>query len=211
MGMQNYVFGPTTPSDVEITDQLTAAPPSPKVSIITPSYNQAQFLEETILSVLNQDYPNIEYIVVDGGSTDGSVEIIQKYADRLAYWVSEKDDGQAHAINKGWRRATGDVVAYLNSDDIYYPGAVRRAVAALDEHPSAGMVFSDALLIDEGSKPLRVLLASPFEIHRVIRMESFVPQPTAFIRWRALDTVGLLDERLHMVMDYDLWVRLGLR
>lgn len=183
----------------------------PRVSIVTPSYNQAQFLEETILSVLNQDYPNIEYIVVDGGSTEGSVEIIQKYADRLAYWVSEKDNGQAHAINKGWRRATGDIIAYLNSDDIYYPGAIRQAVVALAEHPSAGMVFSDALLIDEHGETLRELFASPFDIHRLIAMEGFVPQPTAFIRRQVLDEVGLLDERLHMVMDYDLWVRLGLR
>lgn len=184
---------------------------APLVTVVTPSYNQARFLEQTILSVLEQDYPNIEYIVIDGGSTDDSVDIIRKYAGRLAYWESEKDRGQSHAINKGWERATGAIIAYLNSDDLYTLGAIARAVRALQANPLAAMVYSDALLVDEHGDFIRNLRGRPFDIHNVITTEGFVPQPTVFIRREALDRVGLLDERLHMSMDYDLWVRLGLR
>src|SRR5512137_2022999 len=111
------------------------------VSIITPSFNQAPFLEATIRSVLEQDYPDVEYLIVDGGSTDGSVEIIQRYADRLDWWVSEPDSGQAEAINKGLRRAKGEIVAWLNSDDIYLPGAILQAVRAFQTEPAMGMIF----------------------------------------------------------------------
>lgn len=183
----------------------------PLVSIVTPSYNQAQFLEETIVSVLNQDYPNIEYIIVDGGSTDGSVDIIRKYGSQLAYWVSEPDRGQAHAINKGWSRARGDIVAYLNSDDVYAPEAITKAVQALVSNPESGMVYSDAFVVGEYDDALQRYRALPFDIKRtIITNEGWIPQPTAFIRRSALDAVGLLDERLHLVMDYDLFIRLGL-
>jgi len=121
---------------------MNSLPKLPKVSIITPSFNQGQFLEASIRSVLEQDYPNLEYIVVDGGSKDNSVEVIKKYADRLAWWVSEKDKGHADALNKGFSHATGEILAWLNSDDMYFPGAVSEAVAVLQSHPEVGMVYA---------------------------------------------------------------------
>src|SRR5512136_1965980 len=124
----------------------------PLVTVITPSFNQAQFLEATILSVLNQDYPKLEYFVMDGGSTDGSLEIIKKYESRLTGWVSEKDHGQTDAINKGFSRARGDILAWLNSDDTYEINAVREAVAYLRERPEIGLVYGDANFIDESGR-----------------------------------------------------------
>src|SRR5512146_173069 len=131
---------------------MSTLPALPKVSIITPSYNQGRFLETTIQSVLAQDYPNLEYIIVDGGSKDESVEIIKKYQQHLTWWVSEKDKGHADALNKGFARATGEILAWLNSDDIYEPGAVSEAVAFLKEHPAVGMVYGDANLINDAGR-----------------------------------------------------------
>src|SRR5437773_10669670 len=121
---------------------------TPKLSIITPSFNQAQYLEETILSVLQQKYDPLEFIIIDGGSTDGSVEIIRKYESRLAYWVSEKDRGQAHAINKGLQRATGELIAYLNSDDYYSPGALRSVAEFFMVHPDVDLIHGRCAVAD---------------------------------------------------------------
>ncbi len=181
----------------------------PLVTIVTPSYNQARFLEEAICSVLEQSYPNIEYIVVDGGSTDGSLEIIQKYASRLAWWVSEPDRGQTDAINKGFGRARGQILAWLNSDDTYLPHAVTEAVEYLQAHPEAGMVYGDANLIDEKGQVIGRFPARQTNYRRLRRGYVHIPQQAAFFRAELWRRVGPLDPTFYFAMDYDLWVRLA--
>lgn len=178
----------------------------PKVTIVTPSYNQADFLEETILSVLNQSYPNIEYIVVDGGSDDGSVDIIKKYEDRLAWWVSEPDNGQSDAINKGFRHATGDIYNWLNSDDILYPDAVKIAVHFMNKYPDYELVYGDRIVIDNGGRIIDTF--EPVSISKVLsRFALRIPQETTFFTARMWKHVEGLNESLHYVMDSDLWYR----
>ena len=181
----------------------------PKVSIITPSYNQGRFLEASILSVLEQDYPNIEYIVVDGGSKDESVGIIQKYQDRFAWWVSEKDKGHADALNKGFSHATGEILAWLNSDDTYLPGAISSAVTYLQEHPEAGMVYGDANLVDERGAIIGKFPARQTDYRRLRRGYVHIPQQAAFFRSSLWRQVAPLDPTFYFAMDYDLWVRLA--
>lgn len=179
------------------------------VTIVTPSFNQARFLEQTMLSVLNQDYPDIEYIVVDGGSTDGSVDIIRRYADRLAWWVSEPDRGQTDAINKGFAHAHGEILAWLNSDDTYQPGAVRAAVEALGKHPEAAMVYGDAHYIDENGRVIGRFPAAQTDYRRLRQGYVHIPQQSAFWRASYWRQVGPLDPTFYFAMDYDLWVRLA--
>ena len=181
----------------------------PLVSIVTPSFNQAKFLEETIRSVLDQDYPRIEYILIDGGSTDGSVEIIQKYAHRLAYWVSEKDRGQTDALNKGFAAATGNIFAWLNSDDTYQPGAIRSAVDFLTSHPRVGLVYGDLNFINERGEIVGKFPAAQTNLVRLRRGYVHIPQPAAFFRADLWKKVGPLDPSFYFAMDYDLWVRLA--
>jgi glycosyltransferase involved in cell wall biosynthesis len=192
----------------------------PLVSIVTPSYNQARYLEETIQSVLNQDYPNIEYLIVDGGSTDGSVEIIKRYADdphsqqkgdtqRRVWWVSEKDQGQTDAINKGFAQARGEILAWINSDDTYLPGAVSEAVAFLQSHPEAGMVYGDANLIDEHNDILGRFPARQTSYRLLRRGYVHIPQQAAFFRAELWRKVGPLDPSFYFAMDFDLWVRIA--
>jgi len=183
--------------------------PLPLVSIVTPSFNQAHYLERTILSVLEQDYPNIEYIIVDGGSSDGSVEIIRRYASRLAWWISEKDNGQTDAINKGFARVKGDILAWLNSDDIYERNAVGEAVSFFQERPEVGLVYGDANFIDENGRIIGRFPAGQTNYRRLRRGYVHIPQQSAFWRAELWRKVGPLDSSFFFAMDYDLWVRLA--
>ncbi len=179
----------------------------PLVSIITPSFNQGQFIERTIQSVLNQDYSNIEYIVMDGGSTDNTLDILKRYTGKLK-WISEKDQGQAHAINKGLKESHGEIVAYLNSDDVYFPGAVFQAVQFLLEQHEYGMVYSNGYYIDAQDKTLKLYPTEKFDMNRLAE-NCFICQPAVFIRKSILTEVGYFDEKLMCSMDYDMWIRIA--
>ena len=183
----------------------------PFVSIITPSFNQAKFLPATIESVLGQDYPRIEYIVVDGGSTDGSLDIIQTYASRLAWWVSEQDRGQTDAINKGFAHAKGSILAWLNSDDTYEPRAVGRAVKYLIAHPDVGLVYADCNYINEHGQVIGRFPAAQTDHARLRSGYVHIPQQTMFFRADLWKQVGPLDPSFYFAMDYDLWTRIAAR
>lgn len=180
------------------------------VSIIIPSFNQGNFLEETILSILNQDYPYIELIVIDGGSTDNSIEVIKKYEQNISYWVSEPDQGQADAINKGWLKATGDILGWLNSDDLLCSDAVSLAVDYFIQHPDVGFVYGDIYHIDEENNKLGVSNIGKFNLREMIRKAGYIPQQGNFLRRCVLDKAGLLDTNLHFQIDLDYWIRAGL-
>ena len=183
----------------------------PLISIVTPSFNQVLYLEKTIRSVLGQDYPRIEYIIVDGGSKDGSVDIIKKYADKLAWWISETDEGQTDAINKGFRRATGQILAWLNSDDTYEPGAVSAAVNYLQAYPDVGMVYADCNFIDGQDRVIGKFGAVQTDYKRLRQGYVHIPQQTMFFRADLWREVGPLDPSFYFAMDYDLWVRIASR
>jgi len=177
------------------------------VSIVTPSYNQARYLEATIQSVVLQDYPRIEYIVIDGGSSDASVEIIKNNENRLAYWVSEKDSGQADAINKGLSRATGEILAWLNSDDYYLPNAISAAVKVFEENPDVVMVYADMLAVDEQGQTINLLKYKQLSLEDLLSFQ-IIGQPAVFFRREALEKAGGLDTTFHFLLDHHLWIRL---
>jgi glycosyltransferase involved in cell wall biosynthesis len=179
----------------------------PTVSIVTPCLNQAQFLEATIRSVLSQDYPDIEYIVMDGGSTDGSLEILRRYDGSLRYW-SAADNGQADAINRGFQLSSGEIFAFLNADDVYLPGAVATAVQALSLDPSAAAVCGKAYLMDGSGQRVGSFATGKPDLEG-LRRECVICQPAVFLRREAFREVGLLNPLLHFALDYDLWIRLA--
>lgn len=178
----------------------------PKISIVTPSFQQAQYLEQTILSVLGQNYQPLEFIVIDGGSTDGSVDVIRKYEHRISYWVSEKDRGQAHAINKGLAQATGDIVAYLNSDDLYLPEAFSKVVQYFREHPECDWLCGDTIMFGEGQPDQVILAEVPRSAAQALSWAYTAPQPGMF--WKRELLSDGFDERWRYCFDHELYVRL---
>jgi len=182
----------------------------PKISIVTPSYNQAHFLEETIQSVLNQLYPNLEYIIIDGGSADDSVNIIKKYSDRVTYWVSEKDKGQTDAVNKGFRIATGEIIGWINSDDLYLPGAFTTIAEAFNSS-DADVIYGDYVLITEEGEEYIKRYEIPFNFNFLVYGVNFIGQPSSFMRRSVLDRFGFLDEKLQYAMDLEYWLRISSR
>lgn len=189
--------------------------PWPRVSIITPSYNQAQFLEETIRSVLLQGYPNLEYIIIDGGSTDGSVEIIRKYEPWLSYWESKKDRGQAEAINKGFRRAAGEVVAWLNSDDHYLPDVFGTVIENLSAN-KADILFGQCRIVDPQGNILNIYRTqNEVDLRNLVFFWRYPfgcpPQPATFFRRSIIEKIGLLNENFHFALDYEYWLRASVK
>lgn len=178
------------------------------VSIVIPSFNQVSYLETTLLSVLGQDYPRVETIVMDGGSTDGSADVIRSYEKRLAYWVSEKDAGQADAINKGMARARGEIVAWLNSDDYYLPGAVRAALRAFERNPDALLVYGNMLAVDERGQTINALRYRQLTLEDLLSFQ-IIGQPAVFMRRAAFERAGGLDRSYHFLLDHHLWIRIA--
>ncbi len=186
----------------------------PKISIITPTYNQGRYIQMTIDSVLNQNYPNLEYIIMDGGSTDDTVSILKSYNKNII-WFSEKDRGQTHAINKGLQIATGDIIAYINSDDVYKPNAFFKVARFFQDHPAAMWVTGLCDIVDENFREVRKPITwyknfwLLFHSYQVLLILDYVSQPSTFWRRALIDQVGCFDESLYLVMDYDYWLKIG--
>lgn len=182
----------------------------PTVSVITPSFNQGQFIEETILSIKNQNYPNIEHIVIDGGSTDNTLDVLRKY-DKDITWVSEPDNGQTHAINKGLRMAGGDFITYLNSDDILLPGTIPAVVEAFTKRPDIDFLYGDYQIIDVRGNHLLSRKTINFDKNVLMFGRALIAQPASFFRKSVVDKIGLFDENYDFCMDVEFWIRAVLK
>ncbi len=202
---------PWTEESPQLPDAMPDGQPWLRVSIVTPSYNQGEFLEETIRSVLLQGYPALDYLIMDGGSTDGSVNIIRRYSEWLSHWVSGPDGGQTQAINTGFSLAKGDVVAWLNADDTYGPAAFSQVVAVMRPDSGPVFVYGDCQQIDEVGRPLVLYKGACDGLESFLLFRACVPQPTAFFRRWLLDEVGFLDESLHYAMDCEFFLRVAAR
>lgn len=184
----------------------------PKISVVVPSYNQGRFLRETLRSIFSQHYPNLEVIVMDGGSTDNSVDIITEYAEKITYWQSEPDGGQSAAINAGMKRSTGELIAWLNSDDYYFPGAFDNVAKCYADNPDASFYFGDGEIVNEKGKrqstffPRRKVIFNKKSLRYGV---DYIQQPSTFMNGKFLKQVGYLNESLYWVMDYDLWIKLA--
>ncbi len=179
----------------------------PKITIVTCSFNQGKFLEECILSVIKQGYPNLEYIIMDGGSTDNSVDVIRKYEKHLACWVSEPDEGQSDAIAKGFERSTGEVLAWLCSDDLLEEGALIEVGRFFAEHDQVDVVFGDTIFVNAEGSVTRYYKTVPFHRWLLLNTANYIPQPSTFWRRRIYEKVGGMNRSLHMGLDPDLWLR----
>ena len=180
-----------------------------KISVITPSFNQAQFIERTIQSVLGQNYPHLEYIVIDGGSTDDTLTILKKYQARLD-WFSEADKGQVDAINKGFKKATGDIVCWLNADDEFLPNTLQTVANYFNQHPRARLLYGDAEAIDESGRSYGLRgNVKPTTFEELVMFGDFIVQPAAFWRSELINEVGFLDESLNYCLDYEYWLRVS--
>jgi glycosyltransferase involved in cell wall biosynthesis len=186
----------------------------PKISIITPSFNQGRYIERTFKSVLGQGYPHLEYLVIDGGSQDETLEILKKYEKQLV-WISEKDEGQSDAINKGARMATGDIIAYLNTDDTYEAGALKQVADIFAKDPSVMWLAGRCRIIDENDLEVRRMITTYKNFlldhysYRLLLITNYISQPATFWRREAIQEYGLFDVHEHLAMDYDYWLRIG--
>ena len=197
---------PWTEESEQLPDIAPHGSSSPRVSIVTPSYNQAQFIEETIRSVLLQGYPNLEYMIIDGGSTDGSLDIIRKYERWLAYWVSEPDRGQSHAINKGLRRATGDILGWLNSDDLYACNTLHHVGSAFASSRDLAMCYGDGIIVDECSRYVKTKSMVDYDKESLFRGTSMA-QPAVFLHRRIVEELGPISEKLSYGLDAAYFIR----